>query len=95
MTLASQATKVVDPSKHAYIALLTNALITHLLLFYFTVIGIDLYERNFCSIFFNEFFHLDLEITKVTEQLLQAIANSDYDMYKYVKIINELPFFIN
>ena len=25
---------------------------------------------------------LDSEITKVTEQLLQAIANSDYDMYK-------------
>jgi hypothetical protein len=25
---------------------------------------------------------LGLEITKMTEQLLQAIANSDYDMYK-------------
>ena len=27
---------------------------------------------------------LDSEITKVTEQLLQAIANSDYEMYKSV-----------
>lgn len=27
-------------------------------------------------------FYLESEITKVTEQLLQAIANSDYDMYK-------------
>ena len=26
---------------------------------------------------------LGLEITKVTEQLLQAIANSDYDTYRY------------
>ncbi|CAF1458588.1 unnamed protein product [Rotaria magnacalcarata] len=30
----------------------------------------------------NDIDRLSLEITKVTEQLLQAIANSDYDMYK-------------
>jgi hypothetical protein len=28
------------------------------------------------------YFSLGLEITKVSEQLLQAIANSDYEMYK-------------
>jgi hypothetical protein len=27
-------------------------------------------------------FDLDSDITKVTEQLLQAIANSDYETYK-------------
>ena len=33
--------------------------------------------------FYRELFdHLDAEITKVTEQLLQSIANSDYETYK-------------
>ena len=34
------------------------------------------------SALYHWFFSAGSEITKVTEQLLQAIANSDYEMYK-------------
>lgn len=40
-------------------------------------------EEIYCDVLH---FRLDSEITKVTEQLLQAIANSDFDTYKCVKI---------
>ncbi len=66
-----------------YLTLVIHAYYYHLLIIYIYNTGIKnsiifiLILEQICFVF-----HLGLEITKITEQLLQAIANSDYDMYK-------------
>jgi hypothetical protein len=80
MTLISQNTKVGEISKQE----ISNISNQHLLLIYHYRFYGEMDRIEIENLFFeiDFLFYLDSEITKVTEQLLQAIANSDYESYK-------------